>query len=63
MNKVFGFWRITISIGWARSLTWAVTTTKEQRIFLLSLHIINRNGLSALGLIIGPIALTFGFVL
>ena len=63
MNKIFSFWRFVVSVGWAKSLTWAVATEKEQRIYLFSVHLIERDNSKALSLIILPVAITIGLVI
>lgn len=62
MKKIFSFWRIVISIAWAKSLSWAVTSEKEQRTFFLSLGTIERDNLKALEIILGPLAIVVGIV-
>lgn len=64
MTKIFVFWRFVIAIGWAKSLLWEVTGTKDTRIFLLSLHVLKtKDGKTALGLLVGPIAITVGIII
>jgi len=62
MKKIFNFWRFVISVSWAKSLTWAVTTEKESRTMLIALNIIERDNNKATELIIGPLAIIIGFV-
>lgn len=62
MQKVFSFWRIVISIAWAKSLLWSTTTDKDERIHILSLDIIKRGNGIAVSLIILPISITIGWV-
>jgi len=63
MKKIFSFWRVVISIAWSSSWTWTVTTEKEQRTFLLSLNIIERNNHKSFEMIIGPLKVLIGFIL
>lgn len=62
MRKMVTFGRVVLQVAWAKSLTWATTNATEQRIYLLSLHVIKRENNKALTIIIGPVALTIGFV-
>jgi len=62
MNKVFSIKNFVISLAWAKSLTWAVTTDKDKRIYIISLHIITRGNLWGLSLVFGPVAITIGYV-
>ena len=62
MSRTFSFWRIVISIAWAKSLTWAVTTETEVRTLLLAVNVVERNKQRGLELIIGPIKLIIGVV-
>ncbi len=51
-----------MGFGWAKSGTWATTVDKEQRIYLLSLHILKREENKAVNIIIGPISVIVGMV-
>lgn len=62
MKKIFSVWRFVISIAWAKSLTWGLTTEKETRTMLLAFNIIERDASKALEVIIGPLAIVVGFV-
>ena len=63
MTRIFSVWRILVGLGWAKSGTWAVTTKLEQKVFLISLHVIKREDSKALSLIIGPLSVTVGFII
>ena len=64
IQKVFSFWRIVFSIGWAKSLTWAHTSKNNHRhIYIFSIHVVERDNNRAIGVIIGPIAIALGIVL
>ena len=70
MKKIFSFWGIVVSIAWAKSLTWTVTTEKEQRTLLVALNIIERdrrlgnkiNYSKAVEFVLGPLAIVIGSV-
>lgn len=68
MTKVFSIGPVVISLGWARSYTWATTKPGEQRVYLVSLHVTRKPLASAgnahatlLNLILGPASLIIGF--
>lgn len=62
MTKIITFWRFVIQLGWARSLTWALTTEKEKRIYIFTLHIVKRGNDKALSFVIGPVSVLIGVV-
>ena len=62
MSKIFSFFNLVIGMGWAKSGTWAITSSEEQRIYLLSLHIVKQDEDKALSFIMGPVAITIGIV-
>lgn len=65
MQKVFSIGRVVVSLGWARSGAWATTRNEEQRIYLVSLHLLRKpvddNRTTLLSLIVGPASLIIGF--
>lgn len=63
MIKLYSFWRIVLAFGWAKSLSWKVTTEKEKRVMLLSINIITRDDRKALEIIAGPAIMTIGFII
>ena len=60
MTKGFSFWRIVAQIGWAKSGLWAVTTDKEQRVYLFGCHLVKKGDDAALTILIGPFSLIIG---
>jgi len=62
MTKVFSIWRFVLMLGWAKSGTWWVTNEREQRTLYFSIHKVKEVGsdLSAFGVIILPLSITFG---
>lgn len=62
MVKIISFWRFVISFGLAKSGTWATTVDKEQRIYLISLHILKRGETRTVNIIVGPISVIVGMV-
>ena len=63
MTKIISFWRFVVSLGWAKSGTWANTTKSgEQRVYLVSMHILKRADTKALSIIIGPAAIIIGVI-
>ncbi len=63
MVKVFNIKKLVIMIGWAKSLTWCVTTEQECRTLYFSLHKVTQafTGYRGYGIIIGPITIMFGY--
>jgi len=63
MTKIFNIWRFVIQLGFAKSGLWTMTSNREFRTMLFSIHIVeddNKN--KALSIIIGPFSLITGFV-
>lgn len=50
-------------VGWAKSLTWAVTTQNECRTLFFSIHKMTENitGNTGYGFIIGPLTIMIGY--
>ena len=63
IQKVFSFWRIVFSFGWAETFSWQYTGKESCHIYIFSIHIIERDDNKALGVVIGPVALALGFVI
>ena len=51
-------------VGWAKSLTWSLTTDKEERVSYLSIHKITElsTGHTGYGFILGAITFMVGYV-
>ena len=62
MVKVFSVKRLVVMVGWSESLTWCVTTEKEQRTLYFSFHKVTENdsGNNAYGFILGPLTVMVG---
>ena len=60
MTKVFSIKRLVVFIGWAKSGTWTITTDKETRTYLISMHLVQREEKTVLSLIVGPVSLMLG---
>lgn len=60
MIKIFSVGRFVFQVGFAKSGTWSVTENDCKRIYLLSLHIVKKDNIPAISIILGPFALMFG---
>lgn len=60
MTKIFSIGRLVVQIGWAKSGTWGVTEGNTHRTYLFSLHMVKRNGVTAVSMIMGPICFMSG---
>ena len=62
MIKVINIKRLVLGFGWAKSLSWEVTTEKEKRMFYFCIQRVTerKTGNNAYELIIGPLSLIVG---
>jgi len=61
MTIIFSVWRFVFSIGWAKSGTWMTTERNQRRIYILSIHVLEKDNNRALNFILGPISLIVGY--